>query len=125
MAKDRPKDLWNDLTPYVDGKNGGTRKAVIPARLGPLHRRGTLVLQTFVHVTASMNGTNGRERINATRVDYTALQLKQMLSGERKLPSGLSPKMLQKSLNTMTQREKKIAQNRRRMARSHAKKQAD
>lgn len=101
ILSDSGSDLSADFTHLC--QSGGNQRATMEAKLGPLHRQGGTVFQTFVFKPSEdMRG-------KARRVAYSGEQIEKMLEGTVPTPTGLYKKLLTKGLQAIETREAKIA----------------
>jgi hypothetical protein len=94
---------------------GGDSRKIGFARVGPIHREGPAVLQTFIFPLVA--GRN-RAKYTSYRRRYTADDLENMLE-ENHIPAGLSEKLVKERLEILRQREQRIKANTADIARRH------
>lgn len=98
-------------------RNGGARRQTLPARIGPICRDGLTIHQTFI--LREGTGCGPREKVQTRREKFTAQDLREMLSGVRKMPGGITEKQARVRLSLLEEREETLRRNGAR-ARQHA-----
>lgn len=93
-----------DACPGPGSVGGGRSRVAVPARLGPIHRKGLTVYQTIIFPSAGHGGQTKQERLTSSRVDYTADDFAAMLNGEAKIPSGLPLRLIEQGLHVLNTR---------------------
>jgi hypothetical protein len=88
---------------------GGHSRVTVIARLGPIHRDSKTVYVTVIFPSASSAGVVHQEHLHAQRVDCTSQQLERMLTGQEKIPSGLTPNLIKQAFGLLKDRERKLA----------------
>jgi len=96
---------------------GGDSRKIGFARVGPIHREGPAVLQTFIFPLVA--GRN-RAKYTSYRRRYTADDLENMLE-ENHIPAGLSEKLVKERLEILRQREQRLKTNTAAIASRHQK----